>query len=89
MNTPNVHAGRLERRVRGWAEIRCRAFMDFALFSHSAQYAEYRYCALRPWGKQFRKRLAAAGKPPKLMIGAMMRGVLKSEKKFDPALHNA
>ena len=46
------------------------------------------------WGKLFRDRLAAAGKPPKLIIGAMMRklihvayGVLKSEKSFDPALH--
>ena len=25
----------------------CPGFMDFALFFHSAQYAEYRYCALR------------------------------------------
>jgi len=48
------------------------------------------------WGKRFRDRLAAAGKPAKLIIGAMMRkllhvafGVLKSGKKFDPALHNA
>lgn len=46
------------------------------------------------WGKLFRERLAAAGKPPKLIIGAMMRklvhvvyGVLKSKKTFDPALH--
>ena len=46
------------------------------------------------WGKQFRSRLAAAGKPPMLIIGAMMRklvhvafGVLKSGKTFDPALH--
>jgi len=46
------------------------------------------------WGKLFRDRLAAAGKPPKLIIGAMMRklvhvayGVLKSGKLFDPALH--
>lgn len=46
------------------------------------------------WGKRFRERLAAAGKPPKLIIGAMMRklihvafGVLKSGKKFNPALH--
>ncbi|MHB1290789.1 MAG: IS110 family RNA-guided transposase [Sulfuricella sp.] len=46
------------------------------------------------WGKRFRDRLAAAGKPPKLIIGAMMRklvhvayGVLKSGKSFDPALH--
>jgi transposase len=46
------------------------------------------------WGKLFRDRLSAAGKPPKLIIGAMMRklvhvayGVLKSGKSFDPALH--
>lgn len=46
------------------------------------------------WGKRFRERLAAAGKPPKLIIGAMMRklihvafGVLKSKKLFDPKLH--
>jgi len=46
------------------------------------------------WGKQFRQRLAAAGKAPKVIIGAMMRklihvafGVLKSGKPFDPALH--
>jgi hypothetical protein len=48
------------------------------------------------WGKQFKARLAIAGKPPKLIIGAMMRklihvafGVLKSGKSFDPALHGA
>lgn len=48
------------------------------------------------WGKRFRSRLVAAGKPAKLIIGAMMRkllhvafGVLKSEKRFDPTLHNA
>jgi transposase len=48
------------------------------------------------WGKRFRARLAAAGKPPKLIIGAMMRklihvafGVLKSGKLFNPDLHNA
>jgi transposase len=46
------------------------------------------------WGKRFRARLVAAGKPPMLIIGAMMRkllhvafGVLKSGKPFDPALH--
>ena len=46
------------------------------------------------WGKRFRDRLAASGKPPMLIIGAMMRklvhvayGVLKSGKSFDPALH--
>lgn len=48
------------------------------------------------WGARFRARLAAAGKPPKLIIGAMMRklvhvafGVLKSGKAFNPALQNA
>lgn len=48
------------------------------------------------WGKQFRERLALAGKPPKLIIIAMMRklihvafGVLKSEKIFDSSLHVA
>lgn len=48
------------------------------------------------WGKQFRRRLATTGKPPMLIIGAMMRklihvafGVLKSGKPFNPALHGA
>ncbi len=48
------------------------------------------------WGKQFRSRLASAGKPPMLIIGAMMRklihvafGVLKSGKSFDPTMHDA
>lgn len=48
------------------------------------------------WGRAFRDRLAAAGKPPMLIIGAMMRklvhvtyGVLKSGKPFDPELHGA
>jgi transposase len=48
------------------------------------------------WGKKFLAHLAASGKPPMLIIGAMMRklihvafGVLKSGKKFDPALHGA
>ena len=48
------------------------------------------------WGRRFRDRLTSAGKPGKLVIGAMMRklihvafGVLKSGKPFDPALHFA
>lgn len=48
------------------------------------------------WGKAFRQRLAASGKPPMLIIGAMMRklihvafGVLKSGKTFDSSLHLA
>lgn len=47
-------------------------------------------------GKRFRARLAARGKPPKLIIGAMMRklahvafGVVKSGVPFNPALHRA
>lgn len=48
------------------------------------------------WGKAFRERLERAAKPPKLIIGAMMRklahvayGVLLSGKPFDPTLHGA
>lgn len=48
------------------------------------------------WGQRFRERLAASGKPPKLIIGAMMRklvhvafGILKSGKSFNPELQNA
>jgi transposase len=46
------------------------------------------------WGRVFRDRLRAAGKPPMVIIGAMMRklvhvafGVLKSGRPFNPALH--
>ncbi len=46
------------------------------------------------WGKAFAARLRAAGKPPMVIIGAIMRklvhityGVLKSGKPFDPSLH--
>jgi transposase len=48
------------------------------------------------WGRCFLQRLMAAGKPAKLIIGAMMRklihvafGVLKSGKPFDAGLQNA
>lgn len=47
-------------------------------------------------GRAFRDRLAAAGKVPMVIIGAMMRklvhvafGVLKSGQPFNPALHGA
>lgn len=46
------------------------------------------------WGRAFRDRLAAAGKPPMVILGAMMRklvhvafGILKSGTHFNPALH--
>lgn len=49
-----------------------------------------------PWGKLFSSRLLAAGKPKKLVLGALMRklvaiayGVLKSGVPFNPALHGA
>lgn len=48
------------------------------------------------WGRAFKARLAAAGKPPMVILGAMMRkllyvafGVLKSGRPFDPTLHTA
>jgi len=46
------------------------------------------------WGKIFNARLAASGKCPMVIIGAMMRklihvAVLKSGIKFNPALHGA
>lgn len=48
------------------------------------------------WGTVFRQRLAAANKPPKLIIAAMMRkilavafGVLQSKTPFRPELHGA
>ncbi len=48
------------------------------------------------WGRTFRDRLAAAGKAPMVIIGAMMRklvhvafGVLKSGQPFNPSLHGA
>jgi hypothetical protein len=48
------------------------------------------------WGKTFFERLKANGKPPKLIITAMMRklihvafGIIKSGKPFDQTLHVA
>lgn len=48
------------------------------------------------WGRTFRDRLAASGKIPMVIIGAMMRkllhvafGVLKSGQPFNPTLHCA
>jgi transposase len=44
------------------------------------------------WGRQFRDRLAASGKPPSAMMRKLVQvafGVIKSGKPFDSALHNA
>lgn len=65
---------------------------------HTAQYGSIllRLTAFykTDWGRRFRERLAANGKPPKLIIGAMMRklvhvafGILKSGEPFNPVLH--
>jgi hypothetical protein len=47
------------------------------------------------WDKRIKDRLTSAGKQPKLIIGAMMRklvrvafGVLKSGEAFNRALHS-
>lgn len=67
------------------------AFLRKALYM-PAMVALYR----TSWGKLFRLRLAASGKAPKLIIGAMMRklihvafGVLRSGKPFNAAAHGA
>lgn len=67
------------------------AFLRRALYM-PAMVTLYKTC----WGRAFRQRLAANGKPPKLIIGAMMRklaqvayGVLHSGQPFNPALHAA
>jgi transposase len=67
------------------------AFLRKALYM-PAMVALYRTA----WGKLFFTRLAGSGKPPMLIIGAMMRkllqvafGVLRSGQPFNPALHGA
>lgn len=54
------------------------------------------YHADPSWGKRLRERLAANGKPPKLIINAIRRklaqvayGVLRPGVPFNPALHGA
>jgi transposase len=51
---------------------------------------------LTPWGKAFAQRLAAAGKPKMVILGALMRklvqiayAILKTGKPFDPSRHGA
>ncbi|MEI7869518.1 MAG: hypothetical protein WCI11_16640 [Candidatus Methylumidiphilus sp.] len=46
MNPANVHAGRLERRVRRVGRETMPGVHGFCSLIHSAQYAEYRYCTL-------------------------------------------
>ncbi|MCP5141832.1 MAG: IS110 family transposase [Gammaproteobacteria bacterium] len=69
----------------GHAELRRGVYMPAMVALHRTA-----------WGRQFRDRLAANGKPPMVILGAMMRklihvafGVLKSGQPFNPALHGA
>ena len=69
----------------GHAELRASLYMP-------AMVALYR----TDWGRAFRQRLAANGKPAMVILGAMMRqlihvavGVLTSRKPFDASLHGA
>jgi transposase len=92
-------AGLSPRRHESGTSVRSRerlskvghAFLRKALYM-PAMVALYR----TTWGTLFRMRLSAHGKPPKLIIGAMMRklaqvafGVIRSGRPFDPALHGA
>lgn len=89
--TPRLHESGTSVRGRSRLSKMGHAFLRRALYM-PAMVTLYRTA----WGRRFRDRLAANGKPPKLIIGAMMRklaqvafGVMKSGKPFDPALHGA
>jgi transposase len=89
--SPRLHDSGTSVKARPRLSKVGHAFLRKALYM-PAMVALYKTA----WGKRFHERLAAAGKPPKLIIGAMMRkllqvafGVLKSGKPFDPALHGA
>ena len=89
--SPRLHESGSSVRARPRMSKVGHAFLRRALYM-PAMVALYR----TDWGKRFRLRLAAHGKAPKLIIGAMMRklahvafGVLKSGKPFDSRLHGA
>lgn len=67
----------------GHSDIRASLYMPAVVAKNSTA-----------WGRAFAQRLLAAGKPPMVVIGALMRkivaiayGVLKSGVPFNPALH--
>ena len=92
-------AGLNPRRHESGSSVRARPRLS------KVGHAALRYALYMPamvtlyrttWGKRFRERLAANGKPPKVIIGAMMRklaqvafGVIRSGTPFNPALHGA
>lgn len=89
--TPRHHESGTSVRAKPRMSKVGHAFLRRALYM-PAMVAIYK----TTWGKAFRQRLQTNGKPPKLIIGAMMRklaqvafGVIKSGKPFDPALHHA
>ena len=89
--SPRLHESGSSVRGRPRLSKIGHAFLRHALYM-PAMVALYKTA----WGKRFRERLTANGKPPKLIIGAMMRklaqvafGVLKSGQPFNPTLHGA
>lgn len=89
--SPRLHESGSSIRAKPRLSKIGHAFLRHALYM-PAMVTLYRTA----WGRCFRDRLLAAGKPPKLIIGAMMRklaqvafGVVRSGKPFDPALHGA
>lgn len=87
--TPRLHeSGSSVRRVSrmskaGHASLRRALYMPAMVTLYKTD-----------WGKAFRERLERSGKPPRLIIGAMMRklaqvayGVLKSGQPFDAEKH--
>jgi transposase len=75
--------GKSSMSKKGHSDIRGGLYMPAVVAKNSTE-----------WGRAFATRLIAAGKPPMVVIGALMRkivaiayGVLKSGTPFNPALH--
>jgi transposase len=75
--------GKSRMSKKGHSDIRGGLYMPAVVAKNSTE-----------WGRTFAARLLAAGKPPMVVIGALMRkivaiayGVLKSGTPFNPALH--
>lgn len=75
--------GKSRLSKKGHSDIRGSLYMPAVVAKNSTA-----------WGRAFAQRLLAAGKPPMVVVGALMRklvaiayGVLKSGVPFNPALH--
>lgn len=75
--------GRSKMSKKGHSDVRGALYMPAVVAKNRT-----------PWGRAFAERLLAAGKPPMVVVGALMRklvaiayGVLKSGVPFNPALH--